>query len=73
MASADSSAAGNRAIAAAIRAHGACGHLRARVASIQMRLRDRKRELARDLFEIALGAPANALLIREPLLQIEGL
>lgn len=37
----------SRAIAAAIRAHGACGHLRARVASIQMRLRDRKRELER--------------------------
>ena len=37
----------SRAIAAAIQAHGVCGHLRARVASIQMRLRDRKRELDR--------------------------
>ena len=37
----------SRAIAAAIQAHGACGHLRARAASIKMRLRDRKRELER--------------------------
>ena len=37
----------SRAIAAAIQAHGACGHLRARAASIRMRLRDRKRELER--------------------------
>ena len=37
----------SRAIAAAIQAHGACGQLRARAASIRMRLRDRKRELER--------------------------
>ena len=39
----------SRAIAAAIQAHGVCGHLRARVASIQMRLRSaaHKRELER--------------------------